>query len=1170
MRLSTIKLAGFKSFVDPTVLHLPTNLTGVVGPNGCGKSNIIDAVRWVMGESAASRLRGDSLTDVIFNGSSGRKPVGQATVELIFDNSDSFIGGEFAAYAEISVKRLVTRDGQSGYYLNQSRCRKRDITDLFLGTGLGPRSYSIIEQGMVSQIVESAPEDLRVHLEEAAGISKYKERRKETESRMKATRENLDRLNDVREEVDKQLVNLERQAKQAEKYTELKTEKARVEAELAALSWQKLETERRAVEEKLKNTERVMEELAAVRTRVESSDSTGRVAHEEAVEAFNAIQAESYRVGGDIARLEQELKFRRDLTERSQRELREADTQGAHLAEQLDADERQAKTLTEVLVIDEPKLESLLDISERDVDNLKAAEAAQSEWQGRFSVHTQSSSAASKMTEVERTRIELLDRTAQDKIKRRNALIAEQGIFNLDALVLELDQLSDDSEILQEQLEQLSHLSDQRKQALLGAQNAQQQANASLRESEQQLGAAVARAASLDALQHAALGQDQKERSRWLAARGLANAPRLSDVIEVDAGFEAALEAVLGELLQAVVVPELASLDAVGLPGGVLVAVADAGGQAALLAAGAESNSLAAKVRGPAALSTWLAGIQIAPDLASAQQIAAQLSGNQSVVSRDGHWLSRDWVKLRGAGLAFDGVLARGREIIELKDKIEAMREHADVARDAIDQRKSEVAQAERAKEDAQTAVYAQQRKVSEHVGKLTSQKGRVEQTRTRSERIAAELAGISEQLDAEDSLVRDARAKLEEGLELMGGFEDERHTLEADRSRIASNLEIARLGAREARERAHQLELGVQGKKTALASLELAITRITASILALDARKRTLAVQLEQSSAPLEGLQDSLHAALEQRVIVDKRISEARAKVDDCIEALRKLDGERQRAEQQTEALREGRSESLLKAQALSIREEGFLAAIAQSGFEREVLLEQIPEAANIRDWDARAAELEVKIKRLEPVNLAAIKELEESRTRKGYLDSQMLDVNSALETLEEAIKKIDRETRSRFKETFEQVNIGFKVLFPRLFGGGDAALELTGEDLLQTGVNIIARPPGKRPATIGLLSGGEKALTAVALIFAIFQLNPAPFCLLDEVDAPLDEANVGRFSKLVEEMSQTVQFIFVSHNKVTMEHARQLAGVTMREPGVSRLVSVDLAEAAKLVGAD
>ena len=299
----------------------------------------------------------------------------------------------------------------------------------------------------------------------------------------------------------------------------------------------------------------------------------------------------------------------------------------------------------------------------------------------------------------------------------------------------------------------------------------------------------------------------------------------------------------------------------------------------------------------------------------------------------------------------------------------------------------------------------------------------------------------------------------------------------------------------------------------------------------------------------------------------MDKRIAEARAAVDDCIDALRKLDGERQRAEQQSEAIRETRSENLLKAQALSIREEGFLAAIAQSGFERESLIEQLPAGANTRDWEGRSAELEGRIRRLEPVNLAAIKELEEARTRKGYLDSQMLDLNTALETLDEAIKKIDRETRSRFKETFEQVNSGFQVLFPRLFGGGNAALELTGEDLLETGVNIIARPPGKRPASIGLLSGGEKALTAVALIFAIFQLNPAPFCLLDEVDAPLDEANVGRFSKLVEEMSQSVQFIFVSHNKVTMEHARQLAGVTMREPGVSRLVSVDLAEAARLV---
>jgi chromosome segregation protein len=1167
MRLSTIKLAGFKSFVDATVLHLPTNLTGVVGPNGCGKSNIIDAVRWVMGESAASRLRGDSLTDVIFNGSSGRKPVGQAMVELIFDNSDSFIGGEFAAYAEISVKRIVTRDGQSLYYLNQARCRRRDITDLFLGTGLGARSYSIIEQGMVSQIVESAPEDLRVHLEEAAGISKYKERRKETESRIKSTRENLDRLKDVRDEVDKQLVNLERQAKQAEKYTELKSEKARVDAELAALSWQKLEAERRTVEEKLKDTERVLEELAALRTRVESSDSTGRVAHEEAVEAFNAIQAESYRVGADIGRLEQELKFRRDLTERSQRELREADVQASHLAEQLDADERQATQLRDALEIDEPKLEAYLDISERDVDALKAAESAQSDWQRRFGEHAQASGAAAKMTEVERTKIELLDRTAQDKIKRRNSLIAEQGIFNLDALQLELEQLESDSEILQEQLEQLGSLSDQKKSALLAAQNAQQQANASLRESEQQLGASVARAASLEALQHAALGQDQKERTRWLAANGLDAAPRLGDVIAVEPGFEAALESVLGDLLQAVVVPDALGLQAQGLPGGVLVGVS--GAQSALFSAGTEPNSLAAKVRGPAALSTWLAGIQVANSLSEAQALAALCSGGQSVVSLDGHWLARDWAKLRGAGQAFDGVLARGREIAELKDKIDALRERSDDARDAIEARKSDAAQAERAKEDAQSGVYAQQRKVSEHAGKLTTQKGRLEQTRTRAERIAAELSGITEQLDSEDVAVRDARAKLEEGLDLMAGFEDERHALDAERLRVASSLETARLGAREARDRAHQLELGVQGKKTALASLQLAITRITANAQALETRKRTLNTQLEQSSAPLESLGESLQAALEQRVIVDKRIAEARAKVDDCIDILRKLDGERQRAEQQTEAIREGRSESLLKAQALSIREEGFLAAIQHSGFEREVLLEQLVEGATIRDWDARSAELEVKIRRLEPVNLAAIKELDEARTRKGYLDSQLLDLNTALETLEEAIKKIDRETRVRFKETFEQVNQGFQVLFPRLFGGGDARLELTGEDLLETGVNIIARPPGKRPATIGLLSGGEKALTAVAMIFAIFQLNPAPFCLLDEVDAPLDEANVGRFSKLVEEMSQTVQFIFVSHNKVTMEHARQLAGVTMREPGVSRLVSVDLAEAAKLVAA-
>ncbi len=1165
MRLSSIKLSGFKSFVDPTVLNLPTNMTGVVGPNGCGKSNIIDAIRWVMGESAASRLRGDSLTDVIFNGSSGRKPVGQASVELIFDNSDQFIGGEFAAYSEISVKRVVTRDGQSGYFLNQNRCRRRDITDLFLGTGLGPRSYSIIEQGMVSQIVESAPEDLRAHLEEAAGISKYKERRKETESRMKATRENLERLNDVREEVDKQLLNLERQAKQAEKYTELKNERARIEAELAALSWQKLDHERKSVEAKLKESELTIEELAATRTRVESQDSTSRVLHEEAIESFNAIQAESYRVGSDITRIEQELKFRKDLTQRTQRELLEAESSLLHLAEQLRADQTQAELLESTLEIDEPKLESLLEISERDGDALKNAESAQSDWQRRFAEHSSQSSSAAKMTEVERTRIEMLERTMQDKLKRRDALSSELGIFNLEALSGELNHLELEAETFQAQLEQLQDSHTQRKQGFSGAQNQLQQNQQQLREIEQQLSATIARSASLDALQNAALGQDQSERARWLQNNGLQDAQRLGDVLQVQAGFETAVEAVLGELLQAIVIHQDVVIDPKGLPGGVLLSVR--GEQAELLNQHSDPRVLASKVKGPQALQYFLNDVFVADDLDSARAQLMQLGPLQSVVTRQGHWLGAGWSSLRGDGVAIDGVLVRAREITDLKQKAEALEAAREDALAAIETAKAALASSERAREDAQTAVYAQQRKLSEMAGKLASQKGRVEQTKTRSERIHAELAAIAEQLETEGVQVRDARAKLEEGLDLMGAHEDERHALESERAKIAGQLETARMGAREARERAHQLELSVQSKKTALQSLLLAIGRITGQRETLLGREQNLKAQLEQSESPLQGLEESLQNALEQRIIVDKRIAEARARVDDCIEQLRKLDGERQRAEQALEAIREGRNQNLLKAEGLRIREEQFLLAIEQSGFPREELLEQLAEGATIRDWESKSADLDVRIKRLEPVNLAAIKELEEARTRKGYLDGQLTDLNTALETLDEAIRKIDRETKTRFKETFEKVNSGFQVLFPRLFGGGNALLELTGEDLLETGVNIIARPPGKRPASIGLLSGGEKALTAVALIFAIFQLNPAPFCLLDEVDAPLDEANVGRFSKLVEEMSQTVQFIFVSHNKVTMEHARQLAGVTMREPGVSRLVSVDLAEATKLV---
>ena len=1164
MRLSTIKLAGFKSFVDPTVLHLPTNLTGVVGPNGCGKSNIIDAVRWVMGESAASRLRGDALTDVIFNGSSGRKPVGQATVELIFDNSDGFIGGEFAAYAEISVRRLVSRDGQSNYYLNQSRCRRRDITDLFLGTGLGPRSYSIIEQGMVSQIVESAPEDLRVHLEEAAGISKYKERRKETESRMRATRENLARLNDVREEVDKHLLNLERQARQAERYTELKAEQARVRAEFNALSWAKLDTERQAVESGLKQSELELERLAAARTRIECEEAAARLQHQDAADQLHSLQAQSYQVGANIARTEQELKFRRDSTARSQRELAELNSQDSQLAEQLDADQRQALQLEDALAIDAPQLQELAELNERNAETLQAAEAAQSAWQQRFAECSQRAALASKQAEVERTRIELLERQTLDKLKRGDALSQERALFNIDALRDDLLRIEQDGASEQDALAQLNSILEHCKASLAQQQQSLTTCQAALRQSQQQSDASAARLVSLEALQHAALGQDKKELNRWLSARGLEHAPRLGEVLQVQPGWERAVEVVLDGLLEAVVVPDLHSLEAGDLPGGILSACTDTPFDAS-----APVDSLASKVTGPSALRHWLGAVLLAEDIGAARTLVAELAPHQSLITADGQWLARDWLRLVGKGQAHDGIVARTRAISELRAKIETLNELSAAQRETVDGAKSALFDAERARDDAQLTLHAQHRKTAENAGKLTTARGRADNAKVRMERIVGELSGLQQQLESEATQVREARARMQEATERMGGLEDERNALDAQQVQLKSALERARASAREARERAHQLELNVLSKRNALQSLRAAIVRITAQRAAMVGRQELLAAQLSEAQAPLAGLQDALTEGLEQRLSVERGITGARNNLDERIEILRKLDVERQRTEQLLEAAREARSQGQLKTQSLSIREEGFLQAIEASGFARATLLAEMPEGAKIPLMESRAAELEVRIRRLEPVNLAAIKELEETRQRKTYLDAQNNDLTTALDTLEEAIKKIDRETRTRFKDTFEQVNAGFQQLFPRLFGGGHAALELTGADLLETGVNIIARPPGKRPASINLLSGGEKALTAVALIFAIFRLNPAPFCLLDEVDAPLDEANVGRFCKLVEDMSSTVQFIFVSHNKVTMEAARQLAGVTMREPGVSRLVSVDLEQAAQLVGA-
>ncbi|MGS1078891.1 chromosome segregation protein SMC [Pseudoxanthomonas beigongshangi] len=1166
MRLSTIKLSGFKSFVDPTTLHLPTNMTGVVGPNGCGKSNIIDAVRWVMGESSASRLRGDSLTDVIFSGSSARKPVSQATVELIFDNSDHTIAGEFAAFNEISVKRQVSRDGQSNYYLNGTKCRRRDITDLFLGTGLGPRSYSIIEQGMISQIIEARPEDLRVYLEEAAGISKYKERRKETETRIRHTRENLDRLNDLREEIGKQLEHLKRQAKQAEQYQGLQEERRVKDAEWKALEFRGLDVQLQGLREKLSQEETRLQQLIAEQREAERNIETDRLRREEAAEGLNKAQGEVYQVGSTLARLEQQMQHQRDLAERLKKARDEAHNALQELGQHISGDETKLNVLRESVDEAEPRLVQLQEEDLFKQDALRDAETRLSDWQQRWETHSRESAEAARAGEVERTRVDYLDRQALETERRRENLAGERAGLDLDALAEAFEQLQIQHDTQKESLETLTEQVESRKQSAASVQEQQRASQTELSEVRKRAQEARGRLSSLETLQHAALGQEQGAAMSWLKARGLDSAARVGERLTVEPGWENAVEGALGQLIEGVLVDAPESLvDALGELGeGRIALVSDE--QADFKVA---PTSLAARVQGPAAVRRLLARLHVADDLAEARRLQAQLGDGDSVITRSGERLGAGWVRVLRSGAAKQGALLREREIQGLRAEIETLQTREAELEERLANLRDQLLAAEQQREDAQRALYLAHRGVSELAGQLQSQQGRVESTRHRIDKIDQEIAQLVETLDNSREQAREARTRLEDAVTAMGDLESARQSLESERRQLVEARDLAREAARASRDATHALALTLESQRTQIISLSQALDRMGGQRGQLDTRLEELTLQLNEGDSPVQELDAQRQAALEERVNADRRLAEARSVLEGIDNELRQYEQTRHQRDEAALAQRERISQRKLDQQALALKSEQLSQGIVAAGFVVEDVINTLPEVADAREWEQAVTQIDSRMRRLEPVNLAAIHEYGEASQRAEYLEAQHVDLTTALETLEEAIRKIDRETRGRFKDTFDRVNAGVQALYPRLFGGGHAYLELTGEDLLDTGVAIMARPPGKRVSNISLLSGGEKAMTAVALVFAIFQLNPAPFCLLDEVDAPLDEANVGRFTNMVKEMSEKVQFLFVSHNKATMEAAHQLSGVTMREPGVSRLVSVDLDEAARLAGA-
>ena len=1154
-------MAGFKSFVDPTTFYAPSNLTGVVGPNGCGKSNIIDAVRWVMGEGSAKVLRGESMVDVIFSGSSGRKPVGTATVELLFDNAEGRVSGQFAGYSEIALKRQVSRDGVSVYYLNGSRCRRRDVRDLLLGTGLGSRSYSIIEQGMISEVVDAKPEEIRGHLEEAAGISKYKERRRETERRIQHTRDNLARLSDLRDEVGKHLSRLKRQANAANRYRQLKEERRELESRLMALRWQELMKLAELGKQGLAVRETGLQESIAQQRSAEAALEKLHQDQGQASEAFSQVQGELYSVGAEIARLEQSIEHARELQQRQQQEFEETGSALQDLEKHMVLDKAQVQELTHALAEVEPALEQAIKAENQCNEKSLQAELAVQAWQKNFEEHHLESTQRTREADRCRSEVEVLDQKLLQAARRLEALTLETESMDASGLQQALEELGAQSSDLSRQEEKQQAILQDLRSALTETQSDFRSSEQETRDIQRSLHTREGRLESLQALQQAAL--ENKSGENWLQAQGLSKASRLAKILTVAEGWEMAVETVLGHWLQSVVT-EPGTDHATALPeleGISLDFIEDSRGKLT-----PRKGSLAAYVEGPDAVISWLNHVQAVDSLEQAWSSRGQLDEGESCITPAGEWLGRGWIRVARGQAEQDSMLAREKIISRLQEEISELSSKAKTLAAQTGELRGRIEQTEAGILAAQGEFNSVHRKRSEVDGQLESRQSSISLMDKRQQNISSEMTLINEQIKQDEALVRKARGTLERLLNEMVTMKEQRTDLDTQRSKLMAERDSGRKNHGQARDQRHSLALRVESRRASLDSLRQSLQRMDTQLSQMQQRFLNLSEQIAQSEKPDTMHTTEMAALLKQRVTTEARLSQARQLLQQLENDYREKDSERQKAIQASDEVRQDLEQARLQQQEVELNARTIQRQAEQLHADVNELVESLPENVDVEGWEAEMENLQMRITRLEPVNLAAIQEFEEEKKRKDYLDTQNADLCDALSTLENAISKIDRKTRTRFKDTFERVNKGIQELFPRLFGGGHAYLELTGEDLLTTGVNIMAQPPGKRVSSLNLLSGGEKALTAVSFVFAIFRLNPAPFCMLDEVDAPLDDSNVARFCSMVKEMSETVQFIFVTHNKITMEMSHHMSGVTMSEPGVSRLVQVDIEEAAHM----
>ncbi len=1169
VRLNSIKLSGFKSFAEPTHFELPGQLVGVVGPNGCGKSNIMDAVRWVLGESKASELRGESMQDVIFNGTTTRKPASRSSVELVFDNADHRAGGQWGQFTEIAVKRVLTREGGSSYFINNQPVRRRDVQDVFLGTGLGPRAYAIIGQGTISRIIESRPEELRLFLEEAAGVSKYKERRRETENRLNDTRENLTRVEDILRELDSNLSRLEKQAAVAEQYHQLQAAGTRRLHQMWYLKRASAAADQGKVQAEADAARNALEERMAEVRSTEAGLESIRQAHYAAGDQVNLAQGKLYEATAEVGKLEAEIRFVTENRQRAELRLQQLQEQIAHWDERrLEAEAEQEGLAAQDMESEEREAILQAQVEEQAMQ-LPALEEGLRHSQQRSNELRASVSQVQQQIQVLAAEQRSIEEQLRQQNQRRERLLGDRKALAApeEARLLQMDtQLASSGEQLELVQARLAELQDQVPQLDEQRRSAQQGLNAE----SGKLADLTARLEALKALQEK-LKTDGKL-APWLHKHGLDGMQRLWSRLQVESGWENAIEAVLRERMGALEVSRLDSIRAFAsdappaklsfysLPQAARTAAAGAVALPALIDLVRVHD---AGLQG--LLAEWLHGCYAASTLDEALIQRDQLVAGELIVVRAGHVVSAHSVDFYAQDSEQAGLLARAQEIENLEKALRAQQlihEEARLALSRADAGYGDASQrlvsVRREAAQAQSAHHALQ---VEHL-RLQQQS---EQMRARSEQIGADLEEIDALLEELQIRRATAEGRFEE-LDMQLADVQERHAQSEDQV-MAAERKLS-----DSREQQRSLERAAQEAVFARRSLQSRAGELQRTLATASQQAHSLQAQIEQAQQDLQAMtadqaQDGLQDALERKAERELDLAARRSQYEDLSARLRASDERRLTLERELDPLRQRITELQLKEQAARIGVEQFSQSLQEAEADEAAIAQGIEaEGVKLQGLQGEIDRIQREIAALGAVNLAAMDELISARERKTFLDAQSADLLDAITTLEDAIRKIDGETRELLGSTFETVNEHFGRMFPELFGGGQAKLIMTGDEILDSGVQVMAQPPGKKNQTIHLLSGGEKALTAIALVFAIFQLNPAPFCLLDEVDAPLDDANTERYARLVTRMSAETQFLFISHNKIAMEMARQLIGVTMQEQGVSRIVAVDMESAVSM----